>query len=128
MAASIALFTGSVKASGLIHCRLIRNIVASPMSFFDTTPGGRILNRFGKDVDVIDSQLAINFQAWLMSILRVISVPIIIGMSTPLFLAVMVPVCILYYVIQVSLWTQCHEVTMKGFSSYNVPHWWVYKA
>lgn len=71
------------------------------MSFFEMTPVGRILNRFGKDLDVIDTLIAINFQAWMTCMLRVLAVPVIIGYSTPLFIAVIIPLGILYFVIQV---------------------------
>ena len=50
-------------ASKLIHEKLLYRIMRSPMSFFDTNPMGRILNRFSSDVDVVDGQLP--FQVWL---------------------------------------------------------------
>ncbi|XP_053393096.1 multidrug resistance-associated protein 1-like isoform X2 [Mercenaria mercenaria] len=100
LAASISLFIGNVRAGRRIHSWILRNIVASPMSFFDTTPGGRILNRFSKDIDVIDTLIAVNFQAWITCLLRVLCVPVVIGYSTPLFLTVFVPIVILYLVIQ----------------------------
>ena len=45
------------KASQLIHEKLLFRIMRSPMSFFDTNPIGRIINRFSSDIDVVDGQI-----------------------------------------------------------------------
>ncbi|XP_003391152.3 PREDICTED: multidrug resistance-associated protein 1-like [Amphimedon queenslandica] len=45
---SFSLAIGSLKASVKLHDGMLSNILRSPMSFFDTTPLGRILNRFSK--------------------------------------------------------------------------------
>lgn len=37
---------------------MLRSVLHQPMSFFDTNPTGRILNRFSRDMDAIDSYLA----------------------------------------------------------------------
>ncbi|KAG1744460.1 ABC protein [Suillus lakei] len=42
-----------------LYQKSVRNVLNAPMSFFDTTPMGRILSIFGKDIDSIDNQLAI---------------------------------------------------------------------
>ena len=55
--ANFCLAVAGIYASRLIHNRLLVNILRLPMSFFDTTPSGRILNRFSKDVYTIDSLL-----------------------------------------------------------------------
>lgn len=49
-----------VLASALLHKNLLNNILHSPMAFFDVTPLGRIINRFGRDVDILDNTMVKN--------------------------------------------------------------------
>lgn len=67
----------------------------------DTTPLGRIMNRFSKDVDTVDHVLPMSIRMWLMMFFGVASIFIVISISTPLFLAVMIPLAVGYYVIQI---------------------------
>ena len=53
----VALTRGVIKAASFLHLKMLEQIMRSPMSFFDTTPLGRILNRFSKDVDTCDGTL-----------------------------------------------------------------------
>lgn len=39
------------------HDKMARAVLRSPMQFFETTPIGRILNRFSDDMNVVDQQL-----------------------------------------------------------------------
>lgn len=43
-----------MRASRLLHDKLLRRVVRAVMEFFDTNPEGRILNRFSNDVGVLD--------------------------------------------------------------------------
>ena len=97
------MYIGNIHAGKALHARLINNVLASPMMFFDTTPIGRILNRFSKDIDVIDTQIGRTYESWLSCLLRVISVPIVIGYSTPYFLIVFIPLAVLYIAVQVNI-------------------------
>jgi ABC-type multidrug transport system fused ATPase/permease subunit len=45
-----------------MHKKLLDRVLRSPMSFFDTTPLGRIVNRFAKDIDVCDNTLPTNIR------------------------------------------------------------------
>lgn len=48
---------GCVHSSIVLHRYILTNILRSPLAFFETTPVGRILSRFSKDVDVVDNAL-----------------------------------------------------------------------
>ena len=60
LAAAVAY--GAIRASKTLHEALLSNIMRCPMSFFDTTPLGRIINRFSKDVDTMDAELRMFIQ------------------------------------------------------------------
>ncbi|KRZ73579.1 Multidrug resistance-associated protein 1, partial [Trichinella papuae] len=98
--ATTLLSYSMVLASRDIHQSLLNNLLRSPMSFYDVTPLGRILNRIGKDIDVIDDTLPLTARTWIMASLGVLSVLLVILISTPIFAAVIVPIAILYYFLQ----------------------------
>lgn len=45
---TLLLADGAIRASRILHSRLLDNILRVPMLFFDTTPSGRVVNRFAK--------------------------------------------------------------------------------
>uniref|UniRef100_A0A1X7VVN1 ABC-type glutathione-S-conjugate transporter n=1 Tax=Amphimedon queenslandica TaxID=400682 RepID=A0A1X7VVN1_AMPQE len=97
---SFALAIGSLKASVKLHDGMLSNILRSPMSFFDTTPLGRILNRFSKDIYTIDEAIPRSYKMFLMTLLSVASTIIVISIASPWFLIIIVPLMVLYVLIQ----------------------------
>uniref|UniRef100_A0A8C4M9Q0 ATP-binding cassette sub-family C member 5 n=1 Tax=Equus asinus asinus TaxID=83772 RepID=A0A8C4M9Q0_EQUAS len=92
---------GTLRASSRLHDELFRRILRSPMKFFDTTPTGRILNRFSRDMDEVDVRLP--FQAE-MFIQNVILVFFCIGMIAgvfPWFLVAVGPLFILFSILHI---------------------------
>lgn len=86
---------------------MLVTIVHLPLAFFDTTPLGRVMNRFSKDVDVIDSVLSGKLSMWCRCMLLVVSTVLVISMSTPIFLAVVLPLSVFYFFVQVFGSTGC---------------------
>lgn len=50
--------SGGVRASTRVFSTMTNRVLHAPMSYFDTTPMGRILNRFTYDVEQVDITLA----------------------------------------------------------------------
>ena len=48
MVATVVISVGTLNAASVLHGTMLTRILRSPMAFFDTTPLGRILNRFSK--------------------------------------------------------------------------------
>ena len=99
---SICITLGSMVASRRLHHRLLVNIMHSPMSFFDTTPLGRIVNRFSKDLYIVDDTIPRCITDFLWCVLDVIGNIVAISYATPLFLVVIPVLGLLYLYIQVS--------------------------
>ncbi|XP_072936017.1 ATP-binding cassette subfamily C member 4-like [Epargyreus clarus] len=54
---SILFLWVCMRSSIKLHNQMFSNILAATMRFFDTNPSGRILNRFSKDMGVVDEIL-----------------------------------------------------------------------
>lgn len=98
--ASLVYARGSIKCAGKMHSSLLDGIIRAPMSFFDTTPIGRIVNRFSKDIDIIDESLPNYFFYWFQILVQCIAIFCVIISVTPWFTLLIVPISIIYYFIQ----------------------------
>ncbi|NWI89596.1 MRP3 protein, partial [Pitta sordida] len=97
---SFTLAMGGINAARTLHAALLENKFHTPQSFYDTTPTGRIINRFSKDIYVIDEVIPPTILMFLGTFFTSLSTMIVIIASTPLFAVVIIPLAILYYFVQ----------------------------
>ena len=60
--ATLAIGLGGVYCSRDLHYVMLHYVFRWPMELFDTTPLGRIVNRFSKDIDTVDNVLPLNMR------------------------------------------------------------------
>lgn len=97
---SLLMAFGSIRASRRLHESMLNHVVRAPMAFFDTTPMGRILNRFSKDIYNVDESVPSSLRSFIGMLMQVLSIIAVISYSTPIFMAAILPMGFLYYYIQ----------------------------
>ncbi|KAF9083250.1 hypothetical protein BGX23_011649 [Mortierella sp. AD031] len=96
-----AMVLAIVRAARRLHERLLDRVLRLPMSFFDTIPLGRIVNRFSSDVLSVDEMIPWNVFHTVICTFSVLATIIVIAMNTPIFLAVVPFLVIIYAFVQV---------------------------
>ncbi|KAI2656710.1 Multidrug resistance-associated protein 5 [Labeo rohita] len=81
----------TVRAASVLHDKLFKTLLLSPMRFFDTTPLGRILNRFSRDMDEVDVRLAMQAEMLLQNVTLVLFCLGMVGAVFPWFLFSIIP-------------------------------------
>ena len=92
-----AAYTFMNRGSQSLHNDMLKSVATAPVSFFDMTPFGRIINRFTRDIGMLDISLQLNYVGFLQCIFfGIASVAISVG-SQPLGLVPVVPCTIVYF-------------------------------
>ncbi|XP_078614374.1 ATP-binding cassette sub-family C member 5-like [Branchiostoma floridae x Branchiostoma japonicum] len=90
-------------ASSNLHDKVFRSVFRSPMSFFDTTPTGRILNRFSKDLDEVDVRLPLQAEMLLQNTCLLLFSIVLVSYAFPYFLIAIVPLTAMFlYICKIS--------------------------
>ncbi|KAJ7208590.1 hypothetical protein GGX14DRAFT_551298 [Mycena pura] len=97
LCAVAAQYTGALRASRLLFKQLLVSVVRATFRFHDTTPLGRMLNRFGLDMDKIDSDLAGSLQTVNSSLAGFFASVITITVVFPAFLFPAIVLGYIYY-------------------------------
>ncbi|EPQ54017.1 ABC transporter [Gloeophyllum trabeum ATCC 11539] len=84
-------------ASRQLHRAAINRVMHAPMSFFETTPLGRIMNRFSKDIDTIDNMLGDALRMFMNTFCSIIGAIILISIILPWFLIAVFSILLLYF-------------------------------
>lgn len=85
-----------IKGASYFHYKVSRAVLRAPMSFFETTPIGRILNRFTDDVSSLDMDLPWAYIFFLTLILSGLSTFLVIVYTLPPMLIVILGLLVLY--------------------------------
>nr|UEO57356.1 ABCC2 [Conogethes punctiferalis] len=72
-----------VRASQNIHDKVFKNLIMAVKLFFDSSPSGRILNRFSKDLGAVDELLPRSMLETLQMYLSMISVLVLNAVALP---------------------------------------------
>ncbi|XP_051488019.1 multidrug resistance-associated protein 1 isoform X7 [Apus apus] len=97
---SMVVSIGGIFASRHLHLNLLHSVLRSPMSFFERTPSGNLVNRFSKEIDTIDSTIPPIIKMFMGSTFNVIGACIIILLATPIAAVIIPPLGLVYLFVQ----------------------------
>ncbi|KAM8852537.1 ATP-binding cassette sub-family C member 2 isoform 1-T1 [Synchiropus picturatus] len=97
---TLVVANAALNASRILHANLLENMLKVPMVFFDTTPIGRIVNRFAKDIFTVDEAIPNSFRSWILCLLGVLGTLFVICLATPFFTIIIIPLALIYYFVQ----------------------------
>lgn len=93
---SLSLSILGTTASKAMLKKSITRVLRAPMSFFDTTPLGRITNRFSRDVDTMDNNLTDAIRMYFLTLAMIVSVFILIIAYFHFFAVALGPLFVLF--------------------------------
>lgn len=97
---SIFWMNRGILAGRLFHDNALNSILKTEIRFFDSTPVGRILQRFSRDVESVDIHIQWTFEQTLNAILQVTLSFFLIIITLPMTMVFLMPILVYYYFLQ----------------------------
>ena len=97
---SLIIYFFLVRAANNLHKGLLNRVMKFPMAFFDTTPSGRIINRFSRDTETIDIVLRGIIIQFLGCITSIVTTLAIVCVATGWFTVALPPILFVYISVQ----------------------------
>lgn len=107
---AVLLSVLGTKSSKVMLREAVTRVLRAPMSFFDTTPLGRITNRFSRDVDVMDNTLTDAIRMFFFTMGMITSVFALIIAYFHWFAVALVPLYVLFILAATYYRTSAREV------------------
>lgn len=96
----IASILCGLKAAKDLHRSMLCNILRQPQRLFDLTPFGELMNRFVKDIQVVDETLPRSFMIYFRTMFSVIVILLLNSIGNPFFMLIATPLGFVYLRVQ----------------------------
>ncbi|XP_039997776.1 multidrug resistance-associated protein 4 [Xiphias gladius] len=93
---NLALFKVLVTCAQSLHNRMFNAILRTPVRFFDINPIGRVLNRFSKDIGLLDSNMPWTFVDFIQVFLQILGVITVAASVIPWILIPVLPLLLFF--------------------------------
>ncbi|XP_056140091.1 multidrug resistance-associated protein 5 isoform X3 [Lampris incognitus] len=113
----VVFVKSTLRASSRLHEEVFQKILRSPMKFFDTTPSGRILNRFSKDMDEVDTRLPFQAEMFIQNVILVFCCLAVISCVFPWFMAALTG--LFQFTVRLASETEARFTSVERIQHYN---------
>jgi ABC-type multidrug transport system fused ATPase/permease subunit len=90
----------SLAAANSLHLALFSATLHTRLAFFDTTPLGRVIQRFTKDTETLDNTLVQSVSSFVSFGLLLLGTIVVMAWVMPVLMPCLVPIGALYYYVQ----------------------------
>ncbi|KAK5809909.1 hypothetical protein F5H01DRAFT_394469 [Linnemannia elongata] len=96
-AIGLSMIFMALRGSRHLHAAMLRPLIRAPMSFFDVTSSGKIVNRFSHDINSVDLELPLHFTNMLFISTMSLSIFVFAIIATRWVLLILLPLAVAYY-------------------------------
>uniref|UniRef100_A0A8D3C694 Cystic fibrosis transmembrane conductance regulator n=1 Tax=Scophthalmus maximus TaxID=52904 RepID=A0A8D3C694_SCOMX len=93
---NLAMFNLLVKCAKSLHDQMFKAVLRAPVRFFDTNPIGRVLNRFSKDMGLLDGNMPWTFVDFIQCFLQIVGVIAVAASVIPWILIPLLPLLFVF--------------------------------
>jgi len=94
---AIVTFDFFVRGAETVQNRMLRSVIRAPILFFDSNPIGRVMNRFSRDIGVLDDLLPSTLFDYCQCVLMCLAAIVVVGIGSPYILLTLVPLSVYFY-------------------------------